>query len=289
MTEKNKLQEYCQKHKLQMPIYKSWSSGQNHQLEWNASVSVILANNEIITKGTIVSTASKGSAEKQAARILLDSIKSRKQSVHRESLLNKLSHTSDFMEPTKISIKSTHQPHSKETNQNIQLNQNLISPSEIELMSEEDDTVETIPEDNFDESQLETVYLIDLENKPHFKMNAKQQCIYIGFLNSIHHSVDKYANWHQTTSDNIKKEIDTSKNNKLLYLIDGGTPDLVDHMMTAFIYPLIYYLRFIGKQPEVKIISGDHAGWCTRACLEKILKWYDLTNVRIKNTIKVDK
>ena len=128
------------------------------------------------------------------------------------------------------------------------------------------------------------INLIDLENKPCFKKNISDHSLYIGFINSIHHSVDKYNTWHTCCTDDIKSEIVESNNNKLLYLIDGGIADLADHFMTVLTYPLVHFIKDFDQKYTINIISGDHAGWCTRACLEKVIKWNNLSNVEINNT-----
>jgi len=111
--------------------------------------------------------------------------------------------------------------------------------------------------------------------------------LYIGFLNSIHHSINKYSDWSTASSDDITKEIDSSNNNKLLYLIDGGTPDLVDHFITLLIYPVAHYVKKYNTKPTIMIVSGDHAGWCTRACLEKVLRWNNVLVTEIRNVTHI--
>ena len=92
MTEKSRLQEYCQKNKLSMPNYESRSKGPPHKLEWDARVTVKIKGEDIVAE-SIVSTNSKGSAEKQAAAIMLDMIKSKSKQNFMESRLLKLKKT----------------------------------------------------------------------------------------------------------------------------------------------------------------------------------------------------
>lgn len=132
-------------------------------------------------------------------------------------------------------------------------------------------------------SSVRLIYMIDLENKPFFTGTIHENCIYMGFINSIHHAVPKYQLWHKCKSDVIDKEVTESKNCKLLYLIDGGIADLADHFMTIFAYPIIEFVTKYQIYPSINIISGDHAGWCTRICLEKILKWRHISNIEINN------
>ena len=231
MSEKNKLQEYCQKNKLGMPVYKSWSDGNPHKLKWFASVTININNNEI-TLETTKELYSKTDAEKQAAAIMLNYI-----------------------------------------------NSNIDNPDNLPIKkSLGDPLINTLTQPN-------TIYLIDLENKPFFRAPfVNDNCLYIGFLNSIHHSVLKYDSWYRCESDDINQEIINSKNYKLLYLIDGGTADLVDHFMTMFVYPVTNYIEKYDINIVINIISGDHAGWCTRSCLEKILSWRKINNVQINNS-----
>lgn len=286
MSEKNRLQEYCQKNKLQMPTYQTWSTGEPHKLLWSASVTIII-DGKHKTIDTIVSTNSKISAEKQAAALMFDHINQIKNKGNKEtSRLGKLK------DSTKINIISTHRP-SK-------------NPTPIDSSSDDDIIVDDIVIDEYTDipDQLSKViddvdihqdiginkiYLIDLENKPCFKsiLNFNKNSLYIGFINSIHHSVGSYNDWHKCSSDNIALELVESGNNKLFYLVDGGTSDLADHFMTAMIYPVVSYIQNTKILPKIYIISGDHAGWCTRACLEKILKWNKIVGISIKNATTI--
>ena len=92
MSEKNRLQEFCQKRKIYMPIYNSWSEGPSHQLRWYANVTACL-NGENVTIDTIVATGSKTAAEKQAAMIMINHIKSMK-NPKKMSRLTKLKNSS---------------------------------------------------------------------------------------------------------------------------------------------------------------------------------------------------
>lgn len=230
ISAKNKLQEYCQKNKLPMPIYNAWSIGESHKLEWSASVSIILDQQcqENIIANTIMTANTKTNAEKQAAAILLEQL------LNNQTILDK---------SCKNSIKNPNINNEDPTNYLVNL------------------------------TSIKKIYIIDLENKPLFKCEFKDDAIYVGFLNSIHHSISKYISWHKCQSDDIYQEIIESKCNKLIYLIEGGNIDLVDHFMTVMIYPLLKFIDKNNISPEIIIISGDHAGWCTRRCMEKILEW----------------
>ncbi len=218
MNYKNILQEYCQKNKFTLPIYRSWSKNISHIPDWYANVAV---NEEIVEID--YPQKSKTSAQQHAAKWMLD-----------------------------------------------YLNKKIPQKSEI-----------------FDPTEINQIYLIDLENKPCFKCDTKRDSLYIGFINSIHHSLGKYDMWHKCDSDDIFGEISVSKNNKLIYLIDGGTIDLVDHFITAFIYPVLNFIRLFGCKQTVNIVSSDHSGWCTRECLTKIFKWHQLSDIKINNIIKI--
>lgn len=299
MSEKNRLQEYCQKNKLSMPIYKSWSNGEQHCLQWSSSVTIKI-NDKDITIDTIVPCKSKISSEKQAAIMMLNHIESGKNDNNNNNN-NPISQISKLRQLTKLSIISTHKTLSpnkpniqdedddpsndfSETNKNNNEDESLNDFFE----SDKNDNEFIEPDKNDGEKKFlenfDNIYLIDLENKPIFKLKTKSNSLYIGFLNSLHHSIIKYKQWHICKSDNIIMELSSSQNNKLLYLIEGGTSNLVDHFMTCFSYPVVNYISVSNISPTIFIISGDHAGWCTRICLEEILKWKKIKNIEIKNS-----
>lgn len=280
MSEKNNLQEYCQKNKLGMPKYESWSSGESHRLQWSARVTIIKDKKEIIID-TIVPVGSKVIAEKQAAALMMDHLRN-KNKEHEPSLLTKLK------DATKLNIISTHPSNKKEVmipNEKTKPTEPVESSDE-DILEDKDSREIGILATKNDIEEISGIYLIDLENKPCFSKTAdlKKNSIYIGFINSIHHSVAKYENWHRCNTDNIAIELVTAGDNKLLYLVDGGTPDLADHFMTAMLYPVVEYIKKTKITPKIYIVSGDHAGWCTRGCLEKILKWNKISDVEINNT-----
>ena len=313
MTEKNRLQEYCQKNKLPLPIYNSWSTGEPHKQQWSANVTIAVRKKNI-TINTIVASNSKSSSEKQAALMMLDHIKSRKNYDP-----EKTTNLSKLKQATKLSITSSHKimfPNKlmEENKELIDTNsdsKNNTSTTDSDTDSDTDsvtdsdsDTIINVSEDDDSDKKssksdddaknnnylkiFQNIYLIDLENKPSFRTKIKNNCLYIGFINSIHHSLVKYKHWYKCKSDDIAKELSVTKNNKLLYLIEGGTVDLVDHFMTAFIYPLVNFIQEQQPETTVYIISGDHAGWCTRACFEKILKWKKINNIEIINAASID-
>jgi hypothetical protein len=212
-SNKSILNEYCQKNKLDMPVYHTTSSNDTNRLYWNCKLKFLDTELE-----TDISSTSKINAEQQVAGLALEYLK---------------------------------------TNSNT-------SPKLTEEYSG-------------------AIYLIDLENKPAFGINLNTNNIYIGFHNSIHHSIPKYADWHECKSSCLENELSLSQTNKLIYLIEGGVSDLVDHLMTMFVYPLVMYLKTNPSIQTVCIVSGDHAGFCTKACLEKALGWSNLKGITIKN------
>ena len=272
MSEKNSLQEYCQKHKLEMPKYEAWSVGEAHKLQWYAKVIINIAGNNI-TMDTIVPVSSKTAAEKQVAVLMVDHIRNQDKN-KTPSLLSKLK-DSPKLNPTSVEA-----PAKKVE---------LESSSDEEILDDTKYISRTKVDDFDDDGKINNIYFIDLENKPCFvRTDFKNDTLYIGFINSIHHSVVKYDDWYKCTKDDIAAEIVTSGKNRLMYLVEGGTPDLADHFMTAMLYPLVDYVQKTHITPHIRIVSGDHAGWCTRACLERILKWRNITNVEITNTATIN-
>jgi len=224
MSNKNILQEYCQKNKLDMPIYMSKFTGPAHKLDWFCKIKVLDIEIE-----TVNPSNSKINAEQAAAKLVLE---------HLET---------------------------------------------IQLSNSKQST-----ESTYDDSEINSIYLIDLENKPMFNQKMNSNSLYIGFHNSLHHSVSKYIDWHVCQSPDLEKELSISQSNKLIYFIEGGISDLVDHLMTMFVYPLTLYLKTMNQPKTVYIVSGDNAGFCTKICLEKALKWHNITHITIKNTISIN-
>lgn len=299
-SEKNLLQEYCQKRKLAMPIYVSNSTGPKHKLQWKARVTIIM-NDKLIVAKTGDLYNSKVMAEKYAARTLLNMIREKKIENSDRGIRTVSPDLSDSDDP----ILSDELSDFKES----KTDESITSPEDQDVLysdrSIDSDSYNPTTTNEFDTHLMDSfgipmdpilmdysvsfagifneICIIDLENKPCFKEKLKPFILYIGFINSIHNSVSKYNDWYECRSDNISKEVMESKNNKLLYLIDGGTPDLVDHFMTMFVYPLLTYITISNIKPVINIISGDHAGWCTRACLEKVLKWNKIYDLDIVN------
>ena len=291
MSEKNILQEYCQKHRLSMPKYESWSFGSPHCLKWSARVTLVI-NSKNITMETIVETNNKTTAEKQAASLMVNYIKQKKNLCTKTNLTR----VSEYI----ASTESGHKPSIIEIDINDDDDAKIDTKTSREIkypLMHVNNNLSITPDSN---SQLKTIfefrpkkiYMIDLENKPVFKKTFFRDNLYIGFINSIHSSIMKYSNWHCAKSDNIQQEYYESSNNLLLYVIDGAVNDLSDHFMTCFAYSVIDYVSTIVIEtdtiPEITIVSGDHSGWCTRICMEKILNWKRLSNnICVSNAIDI--
>lgn len=292
MTEKSSLNIYCQKNKIPAPEYTSWSSGQSHKLEWYSSVSIIFNSKRHSVK-TIVACNSKIAAESQAAALMLEHIRT-SCGKNKRSQLGKLytDITTSNASGHKSLFEKKHKIVTSKSNLNTIRNNDTI-------WDIDDDNSDDNSDDNkmynnraiklFDpvNDPFNKIYLIDLENKPQLSAQFEDDSLYIGFIGSLHHSVSKYANWHTCNSDNIEHEVLHSNNNKLLYLIDGGTKNLVDHFITSFIYPLIYYTSSKHIKITITIVTGDNAGWCTRSCLEKIVSWRKINNIIVNNKINL--
>lgn len=137
---------------------------------------------------------------------------------------------------------------------------------------------------------IHTIYLIDLENRPCFKAQNNSNSLFIGFINSLHQTMSKYHHWHRCTSDDIEQEFTQSQNSRLLYVIDGIIDDLSDHFMTVLVYPVIDFVKKIqnGREIKIKVVSGDHAGWCTRICIEQVLRWNNMDKIVVYCVLSCD-
>jgi len=260
MSDKNTLQEYCQRNGFPMPVYNSISSGKAHQLNWSASVTIQL-NEESVTMSSLTMSTSKTLAEKQAAAVMLDFIKMTR---------NISSKSLKLTQPTQV------QPTQAQKSSSIKKNASMLSETlDIRNITEFNCGIDEL-------KNIEHIYLIDLENKPSFQLIANSQSIYIGFINSIHHAVSKYNQWLKSETDSIETKI--KSNNKLLYLIEGGTKDLVDHMLTAFSYVIAEFILEHSIIPTIHLISSDHAIWCTKICMEKIFEWKKIVGIKIQTS-----
>lgn len=228
MSYKNKLQELCQKEDIEFPVYKSKSTGLQHEIKWESIVTVVWNKKKVSCKAPACVTT-KIKSQNKAAYLMLKLIKKKR--------------------VTKKPVKK------------VIVKKNIVA-------------------------SITDIYLIDLENKPALKVNFKSTGLYFGFINSIHHSIGKYKGWHKCESDSVEKEIKAANSNLLLYCIEGGTADLSDHFLTLFSYPIVNFIQESNIAPVIHIITGDHAGWCSRACIEKILSWRSL-NIKIVNATSI--
>jgi len=297
-----------------MPIYKSWSQGAAHKKIWHAYVSIRIKGNNLIME-TREKSGSKVAAEKQAARLMIESLKTLDNTSYKKNIKKSVSPELKATAIDNMLIEELIENQSRLITQSLEIidastkkndsNGDVIheknkpispssssvpirfslSPIGSEVILDHGEIGGQINEIHFRE--ISKIYLIDLENKPCFGKQYNKNSIYIGFINSIHHSVHKYEAWHLCQSDNINNELG-SRNNKLLYLIEGGTADLVDHFITVMIYPLINHIKRLCTKPIINIVSGDHASWCTRNCLEKALKWNNLDDIKVCNTVSID-
>ena len=259
---KNILQEFCQKNKYSMPIYKTTSYGLPHALQWSSVVTLTIGERNYRTASN--NSATKIQAEQQAARTL------------HEQLLNAVPKESPRESPKKLRAQSNMIP--------------ILVPVVTLNDSHKESPKESGIKSKLDLNNLSKIYLIDLENKPCMgKLLESQTSLYIGFLSSTHHSIPKYTGWHLSDTDNIKQLLETNNVNKLLYTVEGGLTDLVDHNITMFIYPLLQFIRQLNKAVEVIIVSGDNAGWCSTACLRTAIRWQDIQLIsRVTNSIRVE-
>lgn len=266
--EKNILQEYCQKKKIAFPIYKMFAIGEPHNPRWGGKVELDDLGRFIKIK-IPPSYKSKIEAERNAAAEILKSLSKPDESI--KVPIDKEEKHYDAEE----SDKTLKIPKITKIDKHDEMKASELS-DDLDLDSEIDAIKKT--------TIYNAIYLIDLENKHYFAKPIDKKSLYIGFLNSLHHTRPKYKDWHVCLSDNIQKEITASNNNRLLYLIDGGVSDLVDHYMTAMSYSVIKFVKSLKDIPVINIISADRASWCTHSCLDKLAKFRKL-NLKIVNDV----
>jgi hypothetical protein len=245
---KSKLVNFCQINNIKMPEYKHQSIMSSVSPIWLASVSIIYRG-EKISAMCETYEKSKVEAEKKAADLLLQKIEKINDTYDAYDIQN---HIKIIDDNTDIKIKS----------------QILSTKSRL---------------------LYKKIYMIDLENKPQFNLNIDENVLYIGFICTTHHAVPKYNTWHICNSENIMKELFISNNPKLLFTISSGVTDAVDHLMTVLIIPIINFIREINVDEEttVIIISCDKAGYCTKDCMDQVLKWNNITNIKVERDILI--
>jgi len=279
-SHKNILQEYCQKQKYSMPSYQTNSSGQAHALSWSATITLVF-DNETLTAASTIPFSKASLAEQQAAQLMYEKLTKDKRKSDNTYLNRKNSNVRDI---SNIAVGKETQPRQEDFigYPCTQRKAEIVDTPQLEVLNPviTGDFIDTITK----------VYIIDLENKPCFNKSLQSNhSLYIGFISSTHHSVPKYANWYHSDTDDVMSLVNTSQNNKLLFTIDGGLTDLVDHSMSMFIYPLLAFIKKLGRQINIVIVTGDNAGWCTAACLRTAIKWHNMELIsRVTNSITIE-
>lgn len=110
------------------------------------------------------------------------------------------------------------------------------------------------------------IYVIDLENNPYFARDYDECILYVGCISSTHNSIRKYSNWKRATNRDFLQQSKSS--NKLLYTIDGGYKDLVDHLMTLLMSSVASYVSRSKANTKVVIATSDQSGMCNKRCLK---------------------
>lgn len=265
ISHKNLLQEFCQKNLLDLPKYITKSETST---EWYSTVTIFGK-----TYHSKNPTTRKIDAEQLVARKAHRSARKRLERQKKKETTNLDTKSDSDPESDEKTVLTT--PPERKINKRIQTGP-IQLPQEAILYT--------------DVSNIDTIYMLDLENKPYFNYTAKSNMLFIGFITSIHHSILNYhqKSWLTPSTDDIYNEVVCNENNMLIYDIDGGVADLADHYMTMFIYRLVDFIIRLNKPCTIYIVSGDHAAYCTKICLEKALKWSKnevcLTS-EVKNTI----
>lgn len=275
---KTRLNVFCQKNKILTPNYHTWSNeihvptslspnfSSSGVPMWYSQAKVMI-NDQMISTDISPIFSTKLEAEKYVADLLL------KQLV---SFINNQELTC-----IRRSVPLISSPSPKQLS--------LPDESDIDIIFNKFGSGVTISSET---QYYDKIYLVDLENKQIFHKQLDSSILYIGFISSTHSTIEKYSSWITCDSDDISKELDRTHANTYLYKIDGGVRELVDHFMTMMIYPLIEFIVSTTKEMEQKktqiyIITNDNSGWCTRACFEKIIKWRNLKNIEVINTVKI--
>lgn len=269
---KNILQEFCQKNKYKIPSYISRSYGPPHNLQWDSICRVQIDTQVYVfdtkTNPRSNSESTKKGSENNAAFLACKSLRI----IGRPKTLR--------------SPNSHHQEVIRSSNSyNTDVVQTPTKHRRIHASTNNSPTIrERTPIDT--KHSINKIYVIDMENKPQHKMELTDKCaVYLGFINSTHHTVVKYPNWKICQSDNLVEEF-SNGNQRLLCLAEGGVADLADHYMSMFVPAVIQYIQKCCDKSEsvtIYIVSGDHASWCTTSCFQQLLKWRKMTNVEIKN------
>jgi hypothetical protein len=276
LSHKNLLQEYCQIHNIEFPVYTAKSKGLAHQMRWYATVT-LNPNGSPIKINTITSSGSKTGAEQMAAKLMLERLQQKDNPENKslsDSTICTVVQPTDSGDTDTDSVDPDHSPNV------VIVGRVEGTAKKSELQSNSVSEIQSSPSSQFPS----VICLIDLENKPYFAKKLANQHLWIGFIGSTHHSVPKYAGWRKCRTSDLSAEIGSPPNYQLIYLVEGGLLNLVDHFLSFFTYPLVEYVAKLPTKPTViKIVSGDNAGWCSRICLNRALEWKGLTDIKIKN------
>jgi hypothetical protein len=127
------------------------------------------------------------------------------------------------------------------------------------------------------------IHLIDLENR-HFLETKNEDCLYIGFIGSVHSSLKKYSDWEELKTPDLWNKIPDGCNH-LIYKAEGGVKELVDHFLTAFTVYIIDYICNSLLPTTVCIVSSDNSSWCTRLCLLQHARWKGVEDLLVVKNI----
>ena len=291
ISSKNLLQEYCQQNDIRMPTYKSYST---NTLEWRSNVTVcnmtfkgkesykrkVDAENAIAEKVFKYITKKGITDSNMKTPLRITEQKYKKSNTYREENIDESSSSIKDVSTNPIVVEmidmidfSCYDTEKKTQSKNKTITTQTKDIGHTEHTEHSENIIFNNGFETID--KIDTIYMIDLENKPYTNQIAKSNILFIGFISSIHHSIIKYheKGWLNPQTDNIYEEIITNKKNMLLYDIGGGVSDLADHYMTMFIYKIVELIKTLNKVCKIYIISGDHAAYCTKICLEKALKW----------------
>ena len=291
MNSKNELQEYCQKRKMSTPKYATRSIGPPHKLMWEADICI---PGTTLTAKTECIYDKKINAEQASAKIVLDKIKIKsKDSKSENNSLNK----KELSRKNLSTLDTKSNQYHFDNTSNIDQSFHFFPSNESEFFSDSgsldeiiNKTISTLKKEHSDKIEshkfkYKSIALIDLENVPTFKSKIRSDILCIGFHNSVHHSIPNYKSWHKCNGFNIANQLVC---NKLLFLIEGGVPDLVDHFVSAFTYPLVSFIKEVNFNGTVYIVSRDHAGFCTKECLARIMEWEKISTVKIRNVGSIE-
>ena len=264
MSHKSGLQVFCQKQNIKLPVYTHWSSGPGHMLEWFATVTLIIGSDTIQIQ-TVDPFGTKVAAENEAAALMMVQLDTYLSATKPKKLTVTRSHTDS--PPPKPKAKTPPPKPKAKTPPTKEKKLRAITAESIQH-----------------------IYLIDLENKPCFTTTQDEGTLYIGFISSTHNSLFRYENWHRCHTDDIATllvEINTTFP-RLLYVVEGGIPDIVDHHMSAYTHPVSMFSSNCPNLLTISIISGDHAGWCTKSCLEKVMERKKQSGVKVRVSTVID-